>query len=173
MGIESLRRAGCRTVYIDGSFATSKEIPNDFDACWEEAGVEPELLGPVLLRFDVGSAEQEARYLGKPDYPGAGPLSRSRAFVRVPQAHLQESLQPVYRGTSSLNKDQLSAVWRARAVPDPHLHRDAALRRTPLDCKYRNMILFIRRARACGVALSGDVYAHRGDRGSVSFCRQH
>ena len=61
MAIESLRRAGCRTVYIDGSFVTSKEIPNDFDACWEE----PELLDPVLLRFGAGRAEQKARYLGE------------------------------------------------------------------------------------------------------------
>ena len=65
MAIESLRRAGCRTVYVDGSFVSSKEIPNDFDACWEEAGVEPELLDPVLLRFDAGRAEQKARYLGE------------------------------------------------------------------------------------------------------------
>ena len=65
MAMESLRRAGCRTVYIDGSFVTSKEIPNDFDACWEEAGVAPELLDPVLLRFDAGRAEQKARYLGE------------------------------------------------------------------------------------------------------------
>ena len=64
MAMESLRRAGCRTVYIDGSFVTSKE-PNDFDACWEEAGVAPELLDPVLLRFDGGRAEQKGRYLGE------------------------------------------------------------------------------------------------------------
>ena len=43
--IDSLRRAGCRTVYIDGSFVTGKEVPNDFDACWEE-GVAPKLLDP-------------------------------------------------------------------------------------------------------------------------------
>ena len=65
MAIDSLRRAGCRTVYIDGSFVTSKEVPNDFDACWEEAGVEPELLDPVLLQFDAGRAAQKARYLGE------------------------------------------------------------------------------------------------------------
>ena len=61
----SLRGAGCSAIYIDGSFVTTKEIPNDFDACWEEAGVEPELLDPVLLRFDAGRAEQKARYLGE------------------------------------------------------------------------------------------------------------
>ena len=65
MAMESLRRAGCQTVYIDGSFVTDKEIPNDFDACWEEVGVAPELLDPVLLRFDAGRAVQKARYLGE------------------------------------------------------------------------------------------------------------
>ena len=65
MAIDSLRRAGCRTVYIDGSFVTDKEVPNDFDACWEEAGVMPELLDPVLLQFDAGRAAQKAKYLGE------------------------------------------------------------------------------------------------------------
>ena len=57
MAIDSLRRAACRTVYIDGSFVTNKEIPYDFDAYWEEAGVAPE-----LLRFDAGRAAQKGRY---------------------------------------------------------------------------------------------------------------
>ena len=65
MAIDSLRWAGCHTVYIDGSFVTSKEMPNDFDACWEEEGVAPELLDPELLRFDAGRAMQKARYLGE------------------------------------------------------------------------------------------------------------
>ena len=65
MALDSLSRAGCQTVYIDGSFVTDKEVPNDFDACWEETGVVPELLDPVLLRFDAGRAAQKARYLGE------------------------------------------------------------------------------------------------------------
>ena len=65
MAIDSLRRAGCRTVYVDGRFVTDKEVPNDFDVCWEEAGAVPELLDPVLLRFDAGRAAQKARYLGE------------------------------------------------------------------------------------------------------------
>ena len=65
MAIDDLRQAGCRTVYIDGSFVTSKEVPNDFDACWEEDGVAPELLHPVLLQFDAGRGSQKARYWGE------------------------------------------------------------------------------------------------------------
>lgn len=63
--LESLKAAGCRTAYVDGSFVTSKEIPNDFDACWEEAEVNPDLLDPVLLTFDPGRAAQKAKFLGE------------------------------------------------------------------------------------------------------------
>jgi len=61
----NLKDAGCRTVYVDGSFVTAKEAPNDFDACWEEAEVDPIALDPVLLTFDPGRATQKAKYLGE------------------------------------------------------------------------------------------------------------
>ena len=57
--------AGCRTAYLNGSFVTSKETPNDYDACWEEAGVDPTVLDPVLLTFDPGRATQKAKYMGE------------------------------------------------------------------------------------------------------------
>ena len=63
--IENLKNAGCLTVYINGSFVTAKDVPNDFDACWEEAGVDPTVLDPVLLTFDPGRVTQKAKYLGK------------------------------------------------------------------------------------------------------------
>ena len=58
-------RAGCRTVYLDGSFVTSKQVPNDFDACWDETGVDMTLIDPVLLEFDRGRAAQRAKYGGE------------------------------------------------------------------------------------------------------------
>ena len=61
----NLKGAGCRTVYINGSFVASKDLPNDYDACWEEDGVEPEALDPVLLTFDPGRTTQKAKYLGE------------------------------------------------------------------------------------------------------------
>lgn len=33
--LDLLRRAGCRRVYIDGSFVTDKESPDDVDVCWD------------------------------------------------------------------------------------------------------------------------------------------
>ena len=63
--LENLKSSGCQTVYINGSFITSKELPNDYDGCWEEAGVDPEALDPVLLTFDPGRASQKAKYMGE------------------------------------------------------------------------------------------------------------
>ena len=63
--LENLSGADCRTAYVDGSFVTSKAIPNDYDACWEETGVDPVILDPVLLTFDPGRAAQKAKYMGE------------------------------------------------------------------------------------------------------------
>jgi hypothetical protein len=63
--LESLAGAGCRTMYIDGSFVTAKEEPQDFDACWDVAGVDPDLLDPVLLDFSDRRAAQKERFGGE------------------------------------------------------------------------------------------------------------
>ena len=51
---------------------TSKDLPNDYDACWEEVGVDPEILDAVLLTFDPGRATQKAKYLGE-SFPASAP----------------------------------------------------------------------------------------------------
>ena len=63
--VDSLRRAGGHTVYLDGSFVSSKLDPGDFDACWEEAGVDVEKLDPVLLTFANRRAAQKAKFGGE------------------------------------------------------------------------------------------------------------
>ncbi len=63
--LENLKEAGCRTVYINGSFVTSKDTPGDYDACWDEADVDPETLHPALLTFDPERATQKAKFLGE------------------------------------------------------------------------------------------------------------
>ena len=62
---EQLRSAGCRRVYVDGSFATAKEVPGDFDGCWEAGGVDASALDPVLLDFSSKRARQKAKYGGE------------------------------------------------------------------------------------------------------------
>jgi hypothetical protein len=61
----SLKDSGCRRVYIDGSFVTTKEQPGDFDGCWEIDGVDPDKLDPVLLEFANRRAAQKAKYRGE------------------------------------------------------------------------------------------------------------
>ncbi len=63
--LESLKAAGCQTVYVDGSFVTAKDVPNDFDCCWEPNGVDGDLLDGVLLDFCHGTAAQKAKYFGE------------------------------------------------------------------------------------------------------------
>ena len=63
--LDALRSAGCRRVYINGSFVSAKELPGDFDACWETSGVDLPRLGllaPVLFDFHGRRAAQKAHY---------------------------------------------------------------------------------------------------------------
>ncbi len=63
--LRSLKAAGCAIAYLDGSFATAKAHPGDFDACWESAGVVPSRLDPELQDFSDERAAQKARYGGE------------------------------------------------------------------------------------------------------------
>lgn len=57
--------AGCRRVYLDGSFVTTKAFPNDFDCCWDTDGVDPQRLDPVFMDFSDYRARQKARFGGE------------------------------------------------------------------------------------------------------------
>jgi hypothetical protein len=63
--LHSLKAAGCTSAYLDGSFVTAKEHPDDFDACWEAAGVAPSRLDPELLDFSDERSAQKTRYGGE------------------------------------------------------------------------------------------------------------
>lgn len=60
-----LSRAGCRRLYLDGSFVTEKPIPNDYDACWDPCGVDKHLMDPVFFDFRNNRASQKARFGGE------------------------------------------------------------------------------------------------------------
>lgn len=61
----ALSFAGCRVLYLDGSFVTDVPLPHDYDVCWEMAGVRAADLDPVFLDFGNGRAAQKAKYLGE------------------------------------------------------------------------------------------------------------
>jgi hypothetical protein len=50
MAANHLRSCGCQMIYLDGSFVTTKLFPNDFDACWDESGVN---LGQLIANYPV------------------------------------------------------------------------------------------------------------------------
>jgi len=63
--IASLEKADCPLIYIDGSFVTSKRIPDDYDLCWSLVDVVEEQIDPILLDFTpAGRARMEQKYRG-------------------------------------------------------------------------------------------------------------
>lgn len=67
MAMEQLKAAGCRTIYINGSFVTIKYKPGDFDACYDNETVDIDNLrthAPKLLNH-YNRAAQKAKYRGE------------------------------------------------------------------------------------------------------------
>ena len=64
-GILALRKAGCRKIFLDGSFITDKAIPNDFDVCWEDIGIDDTKLDPVFTDFSNRRKKQKDRFHGE------------------------------------------------------------------------------------------------------------
>lgn len=101
---QALAIAGCNYVYLDGSFVTAKPHPGDYDGCWDQVGVDPNKLDPVLLDFNNKRAAQKAKYLGEmfiagmPNGPG-GPFldffqvekssGQAKGILRIPLAPLK------------------------------------------------------------------------------------
>lgn len=81
----ALAEVGCRTAYIDGSFVTAKERPNDFDACWDPSGVDLDGLDPVLMDLAHPRTAQKDRYGGElfPNVAQAGGGSPFLEFFQV------------------------------------------------------------------------------------------
>jgi hypothetical protein len=63
--LQNLADAGCRSVLLDGSFVSGKQLPEDYDGAWDTLGVEPHRLDPVLLDFSNGRAAMKSKYLGE------------------------------------------------------------------------------------------------------------
>ena len=64
-GVMALRKAGCRKIFLDGSFITEKPIPGDFDVCWDYIGVDDTKLDPVFSDFNDRRKKQKERFHGE------------------------------------------------------------------------------------------------------------
>jgi hypothetical protein len=58
----SFLKAGCRRVWINGSFVTAKDEPGDVDVCWDTTGVDLERIDPIFLELSRGRAAQKERF---------------------------------------------------------------------------------------------------------------
>lgn len=50
---------------LDGSFVSSKELPEDYDGLWSPDGVNSSHIDPVLLDFSNGRAAMKSKYFGE------------------------------------------------------------------------------------------------------------
>lgn len=67
LALAQLKAANCRTIYINGSFVTSKPKPGDFDACWEPEDVDYDYLrknAPKLVN-NLDRSAQKSQYKGE------------------------------------------------------------------------------------------------------------
>lgn len=61
----NLAQAGCRRLFLDGSFVTAKPWPGDYDACWDPCGVDRQRMDPVFSNLAQRRAAQKAKYHGE------------------------------------------------------------------------------------------------------------
>ncbi len=63
--LETLRDAGCRRVYVNGSFVTDRDEPGDIDVAWDPEGVDVDRLlelEPLFGDFADRRAAQKAKF---------------------------------------------------------------------------------------------------------------
>ena len=80
LAAKALHAAGCRAIYVDGSFVTGKPSPNDYDVCRDPSGVDPARLDPVFLDFSNNRANQKAKYLGE-FFPFSAAAAPGKTFL--------------------------------------------------------------------------------------------
>jgi len=62
--LDELASAGCREVWLDGSFVTEKDYPGDFDLVWSTKGVDLTMLDSVVLDVHHPRSAQKSKYGG-------------------------------------------------------------------------------------------------------------
>ncbi len=78
--VDALHRAGCKAIFLDGSFVTDKPQPGDFDVCWDPAGVVPDKLDPVFLDFADWRKRQKEKFGGE-FFPSAAKADGTSVFL--------------------------------------------------------------------------------------------
>jgi hypothetical protein len=64
-GCRQFKKAGVGVMFINGSFATGRRAPRDFDCCYSPKGVNHHALDTILLEFDSDRQPMKRRYGGE------------------------------------------------------------------------------------------------------------
>lgn len=106
--VRHLESVGCTAIYVDGSFITTKERPNDYDACWNIDGVKIEKVDKILLNFsDEGKVEMQKEY-GGDIRPGAcSPVESKATYLEFFQTDRNGNRKGIVKLTlRSIGNDQ-------------------------------------------------------------------
>jgi hypothetical protein len=79
--LDNMKKAGVQKIWIDGSFVTAKDDPNDIDGCWEaHQNIDEKILDPVFLQLNPPRAAMFKKY-------GVDYLISNRPFVDMKGKH--------------------------------------------------------------------------------------
>ncbi len=97
----NLAAAGCRSAILDGSFVSTRPLPNDYDVAWDPVGVDPSALDPVLLEMSNKRAAMKAKYGGEffPASAHAAPGMRFREFFQTDRDGIAKGVVDIDLGT--------------------------------------------------------------------------
>ena len=87
----NLQAAGCRRVWVDGSFVTDKEAPGDIDVLWAVTAVDDALLDPVFMDLAPPRAAQKAKY-GAEFFPVEPASEDFRGWINFFEKHKETGL---------------------------------------------------------------------------------
>jgi hypothetical protein len=76
----ALCAAGCDKLYLDGSYATAKTMPGDYDGCWDPTGMDPTKLDPVFLDFTNMRQAMKKKFGGE-FFPSNLPNTPTQTFL--------------------------------------------------------------------------------------------
>ncbi len=81
--LRALKKYRCRRVYMDGSFVTTKEEPNDFDACWDPDGMDVSgLITEYPCFWDLRAPRNSQKELFKGElFPSTTPAESGTTFL--------------------------------------------------------------------------------------------
>jgi hypothetical protein len=118
-----LQNAGCQVVYVNGSFTTAKELPGDFDACWDTAGVDFDQLDDVFFKLRHPRTEMKVRFGGEL-FPASADAGNGETFLEF----FQHDRNGVPKGIVKLDLRKLNGNDLEPAPVPDHEILGAALR---------------------------------------------